>query len=169
MIKYPYFPLLVILVLSVSCSENQHKPDTEAADYDSTVGWFHGKCLAIKNPTISRGTKIKLIQLADSGTVYYATVLNKTTNSDVCFPLLEDRRQVNIESGYSFYSIDSDKTVNLGIGLIGTLKNSQEYTFNYCNTTEGILFSLENKNLNNKNIWNGYYYLGYESEANCKD
>jgi hypothetical protein len=41
----------------------------------------------------------------------------------------------------------------------------RKYTFHYCTTTEGVAFKV---NEISQEIWKGYYYLGYESEATCE-
>jgi len=60
--------------------------------------------------------------------------------------------------------VESQKPVNLAIGVLGA-KSVSDLEFSFCNTTEGIQFSLSKSSAV---IWEGYYYLGYESEPTCK-
>lgn len=169
MIKYSSFILVFISAFTVSCAEMPKKGEVaEVIDYENNIGWLHGSCLAIKNKNLSKGVLIKIVHLNEPQNTSIATVSNKAKYNKNCFPLLEDRRTINIDSGYSFYLVKSDLNINLGIAIVGSVMNIDKYTFDYCTTTEGVLYSLKKTGQNNgKNLWSGYYYLGYDSEATC--
>ncbi len=153
----------------VACSETRHKSGiAEVIDYESSIGWLHGSCLAIKNENISSDSLVTIVQLDEPQNIFSAAVLDKAKDGEKCFPLLEDRRKINIESGYSFYLVDSKLDINLGIAVVDNVINTEKYAFDYCTTTEGVLYSLKKIDQNNDDkLWSGYYYLGYESEATC--
>ncbi len=171
MIKYYSFFLIFISIFVVSCAEIRHRQDlTEIIDYKSSVGWLHGRCLAIKNSNILKGSQLTIVQLDEPQKISSATALSITIDGEKCFALSKDRQKVNIDSGYSFYLINSDSDINLGIAIVDNAINVEKYDFDYCTTTEGVLYSLKKlNNMNSEDLWNGYYYLGYDSEATCDD
>ena len=152
----------VFIAMTTSCSS------LSALDNDSLnseIGWLHGNCLAIKNAEIPPGYQFMLVNLDNENTIENSTIIEKTTNSEDCYPLLDDRADINKDAGYSFYSVKSKKPVGLAIGLLRPEEISvSEVKFSYCNTTEGIEFSISKSS---SEIWKGYYYLGYESEPTC--
>ena len=148
------------LVLLASCAV---LPEHKYASINERVGWLHGNCLAIKNPNIELPKNMTLFDFKSEKRFSTATVTEKVQSGDECYALLDDRKEVNLASGYSFYKVKSESPVNLAIGYLN-ISNVDNLVFNYCTTTEGILFSISKSKLN---IWEGYYYLGYESEATC--
>jgi len=169
MVKYCSLCVIFISIFTVSCAEKRDKQDlAEIVDYESHIGWLHGRCLAIKNSAISKGSQLAIVQLDNPQKISSATVATKTQDGEKCIPLSEDRQKVNIDSGHSFYLINSKTDINLGIAVLDHAITVNNYKFDYCTTTEGVLYSLKRLNSNNgKNLWTGYYYLGYESEATC--
>lgn len=165
MIKH--YPLLMVLISTslISCAETRNKHGITTIDYQSSVGWLHGRCLAIKNPNILQGSQLTIVQLDEPQITSSATVLNKAINGEKCFALSDDRRKVNIDSGHSFYLINTESNINLGIAVVNNTINVEKYNFDYCTTTEGVLYKLSQKN--GEDLWRGYYYLGYDSEATC--
>ena len=158
------FLFFVIAIIATSCS-SLSRSRLKNKGFDREIGWLHGNCLAIKNANISPSYQFTLVHLDNEETIEKATVLKKATNSEECYPLLDDRAGVNKSAGYFFYIVKSGKPVNLAIGLlkpkdilISGLK------FSYCNSTEGMNFSISK---DSSKIWEGYYYLGYESEPTC--
>jgi hypothetical protein len=156
--------LLLIPALG-ACASSPAQHPVGGVHAGESFGWLHGNCLAIKNPGIEKHRDLTLILLDDPQSLAKATVLGKADSGEECFALLEDRRTVNVAEGYSFYLIDTDAQANLGIGMLGTLDDMRKYTFHYCTTTEGVAFKVNEKG---REIWRGYYYLGYESEATCE-
>ncbi len=168
--KYVGLLVLAISILSTACSKTQEGQRAPAGtDYSTRVGWLHGNCLAIMNAGLSTGTPITVVQPNQPQLVSSATVASRASSGKECTALLEDRRQVNLGSGYTFYRVNSDTDINLGIAMLGKLKNIDDYAFDYCNTREGMSFSLKSSNKpSGAELWRGYYYLGYESEATCE-
>lgn len=169
MIKYYYYFLILISIFVVSCTETRNRQGvTEIIDYQKSVGWLHGRCLAIKNSNILNGSQLTVVHLDEPQKISRATVLSKAQNGKKCFALSNNRRKVNIDDGYSFYLINSESNINLGIAVVGKEINVKKYNFDYCTTSEGLLYSLKKLNQNDsEDLWNGYYYLGYDSEATC--
>jgi len=162
-----YRLLCAVLIAVLAACSNVHKQEDLVAGAGSNerIGWLHGNCLAIKNPDITNQNALTLILLDEPQSIIKGKIIGKATTGEQCYPLLEDRRQINVDSGYSFYLIDTEKPVNLAIGVLGDDNSVSTYQFDYCTTSEGVLFSA---NKNGVEVWNGYYYLGYDSEATCK-
>lgn len=160
--KMRLFLFFVIAIMATSCSS---VPVLNSDILDSEVGWLHGNCLAIKNAVIPPNYQFTLVHLDNENTTEKAIIIKKTTKSEECYPLLDDRASVNKSAGYFFYKVKSKKPVNLAIGILKPEDTSfSELKFSYCNTTEGMNFSISK---NSSEIWEGYYYLGYESEPTC--
>jgi len=153
------FITIFLLILSTSCSANT----TKNSILDNNIGWLHGNCLAIKNDSINTPLNITLVRLEDNNHLEKAKITSKTNNQDKCFPLFEDRKNVNLANGYSFYLIDSATPVDLAIGVID-LEKINVLDFSYCATTEGLKYFFKNASTT---LWEGYYYLGYDSEVTC--
>ena len=158
-----FFMILIPLLFSLSCANTTVKKVAPVA-IKKNIGWMHGNCLAIENIAIKIPTVITLVRLEEKNMIENATVIAKTHQQEACFPLMDDRRKINISNGYSFYLIDSVTPVDLAIAVIDA-KSLNPSDFSYCSTTEGIKYVVEN---NSGVIWEGYYYLGYDSEVTCK-
>lgn len=150
----------ILSLLATACSQ---KTLLYTDDLEMSIGWLHGNCLAIKNKTIALPHTFTLVHLDKSRSTENAEITQKATTGEACYPLLTDRLEVNSDSGYSFYLVKSELPVNLGIGLLDK-NNTKDIEYSYCNTTEGIRFFISSQNTI---IWEGYYYLGYESEPTC--
>lgn len=168
------FALLLLVALLTACSK---APDgqvaqsvTKAIDYDRNVGWLHGNCLAIMNSGLPVGTPLTVVQPDHPQRLSSATVAGNANSGETCKALLEDRRKVNADSGYTFYRVDVKSEINLGIAMLGTGNRIEDYGFSYCSTTEGIAFTLKALPKDGgAALWRGYYYLGYDTEPNCPD
>ena len=100
------FALLLLVALLTACSK---APDgqvaqsaTKAIDYDRNVGWLHGNCLAIMNSGLPVGTPLTVVQPDHLQRVSSATLAGNANSGETCKALLEDRRKVNADSGYTF-------------------------------------------------------------------
>ncbi|MBI3899713.1 MAG: hypothetical protein HY308_15665 [Gammaproteobacteria bacterium] len=72
-------------------------------------------------------------------------------------------------------------SIELGIGIVGNdvvpsngkinvdvNGDGSPDQFTQCSTTEGVSFNLWAKSAyEGKPLWSGYYYIGYDTEANC--
>ncbi len=156
------FILALFFVLIGSCAVVQK---SERINYEENIGWMHGNCLALKNPNIMSPQEINIVFLEDGKFVETGTIIGKTNLGNNCFALLDDRKEVNLNNGYSFYLVESKSPVNLAIGYL-KLDAPSGLDFNFCSTTEGIMYTISR---GKSAVWEGYYYLGYESEATCKE
>jgi hypothetical protein len=129
------------------------------------VGWLHGNCLAIKNQSISLPYTFTLIHLDENENSEKTVITEKATTRKGCYAIMDGRLEVNRDNGYSFYLVESEQVVNLAIGVLSN-QETNAFKYSYCNTTEGIRFTLSKQN---SILWEGYYYLGYESEPTCGD
>ena len=156
---------LLLLVVSAFVVMSCSYPSQSSLDIEeSSVGWMHGNCLAIMNTNIVLPHPLMLLRVDHKVVVDKAMIIEKATSGEECYPLMDDREKINTEAGYSFYKVKSKTPVNLALGVLGeggvvNLKPA------YCNTTEGLKFSLYE---NDSVVWEGYYYLGYESEPTCE-
>jgi hypothetical protein len=153
-------------------------------DLDGVVGWLHGNCIAVKNPEVLSGTRLVVVRLDNGQEIVPSEILRKASDEEECYALTEDRRKVNTDGGLHFYTVTADKPIELGIGVI-QMENDTTFTetkivdlngdgsqdtFSQCATSEGIQFSVWDAAAYESNlIWSGYYYLGYDTEANCPE
>lgn len=178
----PIPPLIIRLFFSVCLLQSAAyvlaEQPAKNTEFESTIGWLHGQCFAIKNSHLKENTRLLIIE-PDTQISMPAKIMHKANENDECYALLDDRKPVNLESGMSFYSVSSDQPIELAIGLIDDAKNTpanlpdlnddgQKDTYSYCNTAEGIRFSVwDGKAYQSRLLWSGYYYLGYDIEENC--
>ena len=141
-------------------------PSNAQNDIAGHIGWLHGNCLAIRNAELPLNAEINLVRLDSPQTIGTGRITERATSGDKCYPLLEDRRDINVGNGYSFYLIATKPTINLAIGVFEQKIDTGVNTYDYCMTTEGIKFSISH---NHQVLWSGYYYLGYDSEPTCQD
>jgi len=168
------FALLLLVALLSACSK---APDgqvaqsaTKTIDYNRNVGWLHGNCLAIMNSGLPVGTPLTVVQPDLPQRVSSAVLIGNANSGETCKALLEDRRKVNTDSGYTFYRVDAKPEINLGIAMLGTGNRIEDYDFSYCSTTEGIAFTLRALPKDGgAALWRGDYYLGYDTEPDCPD
>ncbi|MDW6002858.1 hypothetical protein [Vibrio mangrovi] len=156
---------LILYSLFIFCYQSSSLSAEELPLDDSKIGWMHGKCIAIKNPHISPRQEFTIIHLGEKTPSSVGTIVEKTEGDESCYPLLEDRKEINIENGYDFYLVRTNEDVNLAIGTF-YLEKTNGLNYGYCQTSEGIEYFITK---NDKKIWEGYYYLGYESKPTCKD
>ena len=107
--------------------------------------------------------------------------LRPTKNGDKCSALLDARKTINMKGGTHFYEVASESPIELGIGVIQASDQSRatkepldlnndgrKESFSQCLASEGVQFSVwEGAPYTSKLTWSGYYYLGYDTEANC--
>ena len=135
---------------------------------DLATGWLHGNCLA----------------LGEVQQVVTAKVTGRADGAGECLALLDDRRHANLASGLAFYTIDVDAEMELGIGvvqtagsraltvmeLLDTNGDGRRDGFGRCSTSEGVRFSVWADKVGlGTPLWTGYYYLGYDTEADCPE
>ena len=161
--------------------------------FEAQVGYVD-ECLAIKDPTLESGTPMTVIasesRYPEIGQRLLTrrmagTILSKVDRPESCPPLHESRRTVNESEGYSFYSValedgplmNPDDAV-FGIGIVGRHVRNEQFdldgngapdSFTACTSLEGFNFDLWSGVADEgEPLWNGYYYLSYESaEWDC--
>jgi len=154
---------IVAFFVALFCTACAATTKESKLDTELNIGWLHGSCLAIKNPNIKSETEFMVFSLGNENEKIKASIINSAESGDDCFALLDDRKSVNVDQGYSFYKVESPKEIDFAIGVLVSAEN-HNLSFSQCTTSEGISFSAFNKKLK---IWEGYYYLGYESKATC--
>lgn len=155
---------IAVIGLLTSCLASSQEQDVSI---NKNVGWLHGNCFAIKNSNIRLPKNITLVDLESEKRLSTATVTEKAQSGYECHALLDDRKKINLSEGYFFYKVKSESPVNMGIGYF-RLGNADNLVFDYCATNEGMIFSISNSK-SKSTVWEGYYYLGYESEATCPE
>jgi len=181
-VKYLLFFLCLLVIYDCYSSQSLTKIDNSPSKINSSIGWFHGNCFGVRNSNIPKGTSITIVKLDDDQKEIIGSIIRKAKNGEECYPLLDDRRDVNLGNGLSFYIVASDEPINLGIGFIKIESNRYSYiadsldlnsdgkrdTFSQCSTSEGIQFDIwEGEAYKSLLLWRGYYYLGYDIEPTC--
>lgn len=179
--------VLLINILSaiyiICCSSTvQSKGLDNKVNPENFVGWLHGNCFAVKDAHIPSGTLLTVVELDNKQQITHAKIMKEASNGDECNALREERSPINFKEGIHFYTVSSKKPIELGIGVINSDKantrsekklldlnrDGQKDTFYSCSTAEGIQFSIWSKIAYKSSlIWSDYYYLGYDTEANC--
>lgn len=161
-------------------------PSDAPEDGGYVVGWGHGECMAIDVSNVAPGDEITVVGMMGPHRLARATVGRATASSENCYPLLEDREDVNTSSDHTFHLINGlpgasafglfivlagrrpDMVVDQGIAYADVDGDGHRDKFGQCSTSEGILFSIASgPSGTERNIWEGYYYLGYDSEVTC--
>ena len=159
--KLMFIPFFLLLASCANLSQNAGK------DAETKIGWMHGNCLAIKNPSIAFPKKIILVRLDNKNKFDTGVITKKALSGDECYALMDDRKKVNESNGYYFYEVKTRDPVNLAIGLLGPgIGDQKTLDYDVCSTSEGMRFSVSR---GKAAVWKGYYYLGYDTEATCKD
>lgn len=163
----PFKTIVLLIPILTACASNSIAEDSVPTQAETEkMGWLHGNCLAIKDSHIPTHSKLSIILLDEPQSVTKGEVLGPATSGEQCYPLLEDRRTINVDAGYSFYLVNTKAQVNLAIGSVGKKIDTHRYNYSYCTTSEGVQFSTSE---GGKTIWSGYYYLGYDSESTCPE
>ena len=180
--------MLLMTAVSLGCrSEPSASPPQQAGAPPSTtaqsiplemrVGWVTGSCLATANKTLTAGSTVTVVSMDDKSTIVDGRVIGGATSDATCPALLQDRRKQN-ESKWSFYELKLAAAVDLGIGVAGdtnVVQGGIDLTgdgtpekFTQCSTSEGVSFRVWGGTpYQGLPLWSGYYYLGYDVEANC--
>lgn len=181
---------LVAMAIAVACvlpgcaSGDRSLRKAENAGSNRAIGWLHGNCLALAGSKPRIGSQVAVVALGDVQRIVAARITGKAVGADECIPLLDDRRAGNLREGLAFYRIDADAPVELGIGvvqshadpvpavsdLLDTNGDGRRDTFSHCATSEGVQFSVWADEARRETpLWSGYYYLGYDTEADCPE
>lgn len=156
--------LFIFFIISTCISAAENKPQQPINDLEHTVGWMHGNCLAIADETVPAGTALDIVKL-DGQLHIQGRVMGKADNSDTCPALLDDRKAVNMADGFSFYQVATSQPINLAIAYLSGITIDKRAVFSSCMTSEGINFNVTT---DHSQLWQGYYYLGYDVEPSCQ-
>lgn len=182
--------LASLLSIAAGCGRGD-EGGAKAASKDTKVplnerlGWVHGSCLASANPNLTVGTPVLLVLMKDPQATATAEIGGRTSSSETCKPLLEDRAKQNTKGGTAFYALNAGAigATDMGVAIANppatsTVVNGQVNidldgsghpdVFSSCTTSEGIRFAAwAGEAYRGEPLWTGYYYLGYSSPANC--
>jgi len=176
---YTSRPTSLVSLIFISMITISACTPTESQSEASTlsVGWLHGNCLGIKNPDLSVGTDVKVIDPDAPDSTNSAKIKGVASTADECHALLDDRQALNREQGNYFYVIAPVKPVNMAFGIVRVKDaagqvdlntDGENKTYYYCNTSEGVDFSIwQGKPYKSSKLWSAYYYLGYDMKPNC--
>jgi len=181
--------LLVLVSLAMAGCTSQPSA-FEVKPITKHTGWFYNDCLVIQAPDLPTGTMVTLVDGEAINSTYISKIIGPAKNADKCPPLAEDRKSVNTQGGKSFYLISKSKKIKeestfiFGIAVVLDNNNASasisetldlnndgiQDSFSSCASSEGINFDIWSAiPYKSKNIWNGYYYLGYDIDPNCPD
>ena len=170
------------VLLACTSSAQLQTSKSETGELDRSVGWLHGNCFAVRNSDLSIGAQLVVVKLGDVQEIVDATVLGRASDGKVCHALLDDRKAVNAMHGTYFYTVASQTPIDLAIGVIRGKggraageddvldldKDGHRDAFSQCSTAEGVRFGVwQGQPFKTKMIWSAYYYLGYDTTANC--
>ena len=189
-----YLPLVALLYLS-ACDKQTTTPPPNAIptpaavkaafDYEKSIGWIHGNCLAIKHANLLTGTMITVISLDGQQNTVSAPIVGPAMAEAGCPALLEDRVKQNTQNGRVFYqlSLPPADPERLAVGILTNSLpapsdakifkadldgDGHNENVSFCDTSEGMKFSLWSGAINSgKLLWSDYYYLGYDLQPNC--
>lgn len=146
------------------------------------IGWVHGPCIALAEADAAPGTGAVVVMLDGPQQVVHAKVGRRAGPGDACPALDDDRREVNVADGLSFYLIEPDASDGLAIGVLVPApvmapddaldidRDGRRDVFEHCATSEGVRFRVRSGAPGaGETLWSGYYYLGYDVEADCPD
>jgi hypothetical protein len=171
---------LLLMGIAACSSAPRHTETDVGTSLDSRIGWLHKACFAVKNDSLQPNVALVIVKMDEPQSTIHATVLARTMSDKVCPALLPDRKATNTARGLSFYEVSfpDKQSVELGIGIIGLATNGARGIdvngdgkvdrFTQCATSEGISFGAwSGTPYEGKPLWSGYYYLGYDAQANC--
>jgi len=157
-----------VLISLVGCErpvEQQSPPPPEQLTLAAAnVGWLQGSCLAIQRTDLTAAQPLTVVSTGAGQASQTAGIVRAAKDGTDCPALLPDRAAGNRLDGWGFYVIDTPQPIEMAIGILGTGHDLKRYRFQSCMTSEGVQFSAWREG---KQVWNGYEYLGYDSEANC--
>lgn len=142
------------------------------------IGWVHGPCIALAEADVAPGTMVMVVMLDGPQRAVQATVGRRAGPGDACPALDDDRREVNIAGGLSFYLIEPEASDGLAIGVLmpepapddalDVDHDGRRDVFEHCATSEGVRFRVRSGASGvGETLWSGYYHLGYDVEADC--
>lgn len=129
------------------------------------------------------GTAVTVVALDGPERLVAGRVVGPAETAAGCPALLDDRREVNLAGGLSFYRVEPVEPVEpwqLAIGVVanagmamgnGALDidgDGRGETFGYCATSEGVLFIVGAAS-DGRPLWEGEYHLGHPVRADCYD
>lgn len=156
--------IILYLLLLSACSAS-----TSDQLLENNIGFMHGQCLAIK-ANLANHENIVIIpvdssQVDKDNNKQVGKIIKPASSDNECYMLLADRKTINIDQGYQFYQVQTDTPVNLAIALVSNVTNDN-FQYAVCNSAEGMNFTVRQ---DDKLVWQGYYYLGYDITPTCKE
>jgi hypothetical protein len=178
--------IFIFAVVSWGCGSesSQHVADAKLP-LSKRIGWLHGPCLAISNPSLAHGTPVALIMTVQPQRVISARILEQTSSPSTCPALIEGRREMNSKDGTSFYKLETGgiSPTDMGLGIVSPPanivvadglaraaldRNGHSEVFSSCATSEGIRFAVwDDTAYQGMPRWSGYYYLDYDTNPTC--
>ena len=153
------------------------------SDFENRVGLVlmdarRDLCLAIPNANLDAGDTLGVVELGmEQQLAYRATIKAKRTEK------CDEIR--NLTENDSWYTVELADTVmefgSVMLGITGTQMTAADKTvsadldgdgapelFRVCTSMEGLHLTIwSGEPLKGKRRWHAYYYLGYDTEANC--
>lgn len=146
----------------------------------AAIGWLHGPCIALADDALVSGSGVAVVVLDEPQRVVAARIGRRAEAADGCPALLDDRREVNLAGGLSFYLVEPAAEGALAIGVpapsgitstrdvLDIDGDGRDDTFGHCATSEGIRFFVRAAR-DGRPLWNGYYPLGYDVQPDCPE
>ncbi len=188
------FALIILLNLVVYPQTKKTKFNKSTNDINSKIGIVDGSiengiCLRTKNGSLSKNENVSIIISLDEfpQQVYSANIIKKLSKScsrhnsetfdknkgknhyyllkftdkkpnqsEIIYGLavIQSKQQIQVKNKFAVIDLDGDGNMNY---------------FRKCANSEGTIFTIwSGKPLQSKRIWSSYYYVDYDTEANCK-
>ncbi len=176
---------LVVIFYLTSCGQfngGRGTGSTKQIAVAPVFGWLDGRCFATLEDISEPGQDILVVGLDDPQSISNAQVVGPAT-AEACGPLSSDRRERNEAEGLKFYTVTSEQSFGLAIGVMGRIYQSNIKDgvarvvlsgegvfsqFTHCATGDGISFDVwASAPYEQAPVWTGFYYLGYDVERNC--
>jgi hypothetical protein len=188
------FTLVILLNLVIYSQIKQANFSKNNTDINFKIGIVDGSiengiCLRTKNGSLSKNESVSIIMSLDEfpQKVYSANIVRKLSKS--CSRRNSETFDKNKGKNYYYLLKFTDKKTNefeiiYGLAVIKSKKQIQlknnfavidldgDGNMNYfrkCANSEGTIFTVwSGKPLQSKRIWSSYYYVDYDTQANCK-
>jgi hypothetical protein len=156
---------LTLVTIVTGCGSAARLPTPRSSS--PSLGWVHGTCVAVADPTLAAGTPVVLV-IGDPYRLVQARVVATTTS---CGRVPQPH---GTDHHYTVAATDvpGDAGGFAVLGATPSVRGGQVHLGNQvlttCTTSEGVRFAAWAGEPNRgEPIWSGYEYLGYDVTPTC--
>lgn len=175
------FATIFLLLLSASLVCGQNPSNKLESKLGIAEIGKRGVCLTIPNAKLAIGSKVSLVLPNKPQKIMIASVRNKlfksctdnpdlTADGDFSYQLKISRGRLKSgDVAIALVNLKNAISVTRGIAFVDVNNDKKKDYFRSCTSQEGLWLSVwSGKPLGGKQIWNKYYYLGYDVVPSCK-